>query len=376
MKFQVIATDGKARRAELSFSRGKIQTPVFMPVGTAATVKSVTPEELNDVGAQIILGNTFHLLLRPGTEVIEAHGGLHNFMNWQKPILTDSGGFQVWSLAEIRKLSEKGATFKSPIDGREIFLGPEEAIAVQHSLGSDIVMIFDECTPYPATEAEARKSMELSLRWAKRSQEAHGDNPSALFGIVQGGMYKNLREESLQGLVDMDFDGYALGGLSVGEPKEDMQRVLEEVAYQMPADKPRYVMGVGKPEDLVMAVEQGVDMFDCVLPTRNARNGWFYTDHGVVKIRNAKYLKDTGPIQEGCECYTCRNYSRAYLKHLLKSNELLGARLATIHNLHYFHVLMQRIRDAIEAGTFAEFKATFYRNYFADKQDGSKAPVA
>ena len=371
MKFKVSHTDGKARRAELAFPRGKIQTPVFMPVGTAATVKSVTPEELDDIGAQIILGNTFHLLLRPGTDVIEAHGGLHNFMNWQKPILTDSGGFQVWSLAQIRKLSEKGATFKSPIDGSEIFLGPEEAIAVQHSLGSDIVMIFDECTPYPATEAEARKSMELSLRWAKRSQEAHGDNVSALFGIVQGGMYKNLREESLHGLVEMNFDGYALGGLSVGEPKEDMKRVLEEIAHQMPEDKPRYVMGVGKPEDLVMAVEQGVDMFDCVLPTRNARNGWFYTDVDVVKIRNAQYLKDTSPIQEGCECYTCKNYSRAYLKHLLKCNELLGSRLATIHNLHYFHVLMQQIRDAIEVGKFQEFKREFF-----DKQGLSTEPVA
>ena len=286
MKFKVHATDGKSRRAEIIFDRGTIQTPVFMPVGTAATVKSVTPEELDEIGAQIVLGNTFHLLLRPGTEVIEAHGGLHNFMNWQKPILTDSGGFQVWSLAKIRKLSEKGATFKSPIDGREIFLGPEEAIAVQHSLGSDIVMIFDECTPYPATEVQARESMELSLRWAKRSQTAHGDNPSALFGIVQGGMYPHLREESLQALVDMDFDGYALGGLSVGEPKEDMANILSKIAYQMPADKPRYVMGVGKPEDLVMAVEQGVDMFDCVLPTRNARNGWFYTDNGIVSGTN------------------------------------------------------------------------------------------
>ena len=360
MKFKVLATDGKTRRAELSFDRGTIQTPVFMPVGTAATVKSVTPEELDDVGAQIILGNTFHLLLRPGTEVIEAHGGLHNFMNWQKPILTDSGGFQVWSLAEIRKLSEKGATFKSPIDGREIFLGPEEAIAVQHSLGSDIVMIFDECTPYPATEAQARESMELSLRWAKRSQTAHGDNLAALFGIVQGGMYPHLREESLQALVAMDFDGYALGGLSVGEPKADMANILSKIAYQMPENKPRYVMGVGKPEDLVMAVEQGVDMFDCVLPTRNARNGWFYTDTGVVKIRNAQYQKDTGPIEEGCDCYTCQNYSRAYIKHLLKSNELLGSRLATIHNLHYFHRLMANIRKAIEEQKFQEFKQDFY----------------
>ena len=360
MKFKVLTTDGKTRRAELIFDRGTIQTPVFMPVGTAATVKSVTPEELEAIGAQIILGNTFHLLLRPGTEVIEAHGGLHDFMNWQKPILTDSGGFQVWSLAKIRKLSEKGATFKSPIDGREIFLGPEEAIGVQHSLGSDIVMIFDECTPYPATEAQARESMELSLRWAKRSQEAHADNPSALFGIVQGGMYPHLREESLQALVEMNFDGYALGGLSVGEPKEDMAHVLTEIAYKMPENKPRYVMGVGKPEDLVMAVEQGVDMFDCVLPTRNARNGWFYTETGVVKIRNAQYQMDTKPIEEGCDCYTCQNYSRAYLKHLLKCNELLGSRLATIHNLRYFHRLMADIRASIESQTFQEFKRVFY----------------
>lgn len=360
MKFHVLATDGKARRAELEFERGKVQTPVFMPVGTAATVKSVTPEELDDIGAQIVLANTFHLLLRPGTDVIEAHGGLHNFMNWKKPILTDSGGFQVWSLAKIRKLSEKGATFKSPIDGREIFLGPEEAISVQHSLGSDIVMIFDECTPYPATQAEARQSMELSLRWAKRSQDAHGDNPAALFGIVQGGMYTHLREESLSALKEMDFDGYALGGLSVGEPKEDMACILTEIAHQMPEDKPRYVMGVGKPEDLVMAVEQGVDMFDCVLPTRNARNGWFYTETGVVKIRNAQYQMDTKPIEEGCGCYTCQHYSRAYVKHLLKCNELLGSRLATIHNLYYFHRLMEQIRQAIEAGVFQKFKANFY----------------
>lgn len=360
MQFQLKATDGLARRGQLTFERGVVETPVFMPVGTAATVKSVTPEELLDVGSQIILGNTFHLLLRPGTDVIQAHGGLHEFMHWDKPILTDSGGFQVWSLAKIRKLSEKGATFKSPIDGREIFLGPEEAIGVQHALGSDVVMIFDECTPYPATEQQARDSMELSLRWAKRSKEAHGDNKSALFGIVQGGMYKSLREESLSGLVDMGFDGYALGGLSVGEPKEEMLKVLREVGYQMPDQAPRYLMGVGKPEDLVMAVSYGIDMFDCVLPTRNARNGWMYTDTGIVKIRNAQYLNDTRPIDSECSCYTCQNYSRAYLKHLLKSNELLGSRLATIHNLHYFHQLMQRIRDAIEQGVFAEFKTNFF----------------
>ena len=371
MKFKLLTTDGKARRAEIEFDRGKIQTPVFMPVGTAGTVKSVTPEELDDIGSQIILGNTFHLFLRPGMEVIEAHGGLHEFMHWQKPILTDSGGFQVWSLAKIRKLSEKGATFKSPIDGREIFLGPEEAISIQHSLNSDIVMIFDECTPYPATEAEARDSMELSLRWAKRSKAAHADHPSALFGIVQGGMYTHLREESLQSLVDMNFDGYALGGLSVGEPKEEMAKVLSDVAHQMPDNKPRYVMGVGKPEDLVLGVEQGVDMFDCVLPTRNARNGWFYTDTGVIKIRNAQYVKDTRPIEEGCDCYTCQHYSRSYLKHLLKCNELLGSRLATIHNLRYFHRLMADMRKAIESGKFAEFKKVFLL-----KQGHTTEPVA
>ncbi len=360
MKFDLLNTDGKARRARLSFARGEIQTPIFMPVGTAATVKSVTPQELDEVGAQIILGNTFHLMLRPGTEVIQAHGDLHDFMQWQKPILTDSGGFQVWSLAELRKISEKGVTFRSPIDGSKKFLGPEEAIDIQAKLGSDIVMIFDECTPYPATEKEARDSMELSLRWAERSKVAHGDSKSALFGIIQGGMHESLRDESLAGLRNIGFDGYAIGGLSVGEPKEDMYRILKHLAHKMPADSPRYLMGVGTPENLVTAVHHGIDMFDCVLPTRNARNGWMYTSTGVVKIRNAKYEKDTRPIDENCKCSTCANFSRAYIKHLLKSNEMLGARLATIHNLHFFLNLMQQMRDAIEANSFSDFKGEFF----------------
>lgn len=360
MKFDLLNSDGQARRARLSFARGEIQTPIFMPVGTAATVKAVTPKELDEVGAQIVLGNTFHLMLRPGTEVIQAHGDLHDFMQWQKPILTDSGGFQVWSLAELRKISEKGVTFRSPIDGSKKFLGPEEAIDIQRKLGSDIVMIFDECTPYPASESEARESMELSLRWAQRSKIAHGDSDSALFGIIQGGMYEHLRDESLAGLTDIGFDGYAIGGLSVGEPKEDMYRVLKHLAHNMPAQAPRYLMGVGTPENLVTAVHYGVDMFDCVLPTRNARNGWLYTHTGVVKIRNAKYEFDTNPIDDQCSCSTCAQFSRAYLKHLLKSNEILGARLATVHNLHFFLNLMQQMREAIEQNRFAEFKGEFF----------------
>lgn len=363
MNFSVSQSDGRARRGQLEFARGNVQTPIFMPVGTAATVKAMTPAELDEVGAQIVLGNTFHLMLRPGTEVIEAHGDLHDFMQWQKPILTDSGGFQVWSLAELRKISEAGVTFRSPVDGSKWFLGPEEAIAIQHKLGSDVVMIFDECTPYPATHAEARHSMELSLRWAQRSKAAHGNNSAALFGIVQGGMYEDLRAESLQGLTDIGFDGYAIGGLSVGEPAEEMYRVLDQLEPSMPADKPRYLMGVGTPENLVTAVHYGIDMFDCVLPTRNARNGWLYTRTGVVKIRNAKYEKDTRPIDSQCTCSTCNQFSRSYIKHLLKTNEILGARLATVHNLHFFLDLMARIRLAIEAGEFDEFR----RNFFAER---------
>lgn len=360
MKFDLLHTDQTARRARLSFARGEIQTPIFMPVGTCATVKAVTPAELDEVGAQIVLGNTFHLMLRPGTEVIQAHGDLHDFMQWQKPILTDSGGFQVWSLAKLRKISEQGVTFRSPIDGSKKFLGPEEAIDIQHKLGSDIVMIFDECTPYPATAKEVRDSMELSLRWAERSKVAHGDNPNALFGIVQGGMHEHLRDESLAGLKNIGFDGYAIGGLSVGEPKEEMYRVLKHLAPTMPSDAPRYLMGVGTPENLVTAVHYGIDMFDCVLPTRNARNGWLYTETGVVKIRNAKYEMDTRPIDDACGCSTCKQFSRSYIKHLLKTNEILGARLATVHNLHFFLNLMQQMRDAIEIGQFAEFRGNFF----------------
>lgn len=360
MKFELLNTDQQARRAKLSFARGEIQTPIFMPVGTSATVKAVTPDELHQVGAQIVLGNTFHLMLRPGTDVIEAHGDLHDFMQWQKPILTDSGGFQVWSLKELRKISEQGVTFRSPVDGSKKFLGPEEAIDIQRKLGSDIVMIFDECTPYPATEKEARDSMELSLRWADRSKVAHGNSESALFGIIQGGMYEHLRDESLAGLKDIGFDGYAIGGLSVGEPKEEMYRVLKHLAPTMPEQAPRYLMGVGTPENLVTAVSYGVDMFDCVLPTRNARNGWLYTKTGVVKIRNAKYELDTRPIDEACDCGTCKQFSRSYIKHLLKTNEILGARLATVHNLHYFLDLMRQMRDAIEANQFAEFRGNFF----------------
>lgn len=369
MKFDLKTTDGLARRATLSFPRGDIQTPIFMPVGTAATVKAMTPAELDEVGAQIVLGNTFHLMLRPGTEVIQAHGDLHDFMQWQKPILTDSGGFQVWSLAELRKISEQGVTFRSPIDGSKKFLGPEEAIDIQRKLGSDIVMIFDECTPYPATEREVRDSMELSLRWAKRSKIAHGDSKSALFGIIQGGMFEHLRDESLAELKNIGFDGYAIGGLSVGEPKEEMYRVLEHLAPAMPTDKPRYLMGVGTPENLVTAVHYGIDMFDCVLPTRNARNGWLYTQTGVVKIRNAKYEMDTRPIDESCACSTCKQFSRSYIKHLLKTNEILGARLATVHNLHFFLDLMAKMRSAIESQQFDEFRCNFF------EQRGQKDPT-
>jgi queuine tRNA-ribosyltransferase len=360
MKFDLFNTDGAARRAKLSFARGEIQTPIFMPVGTSATVKAMTPDELEQVGAQIVLGNTFHLMLRPGTDVIQAHGDLHDFMQWQKPILTDSGGFQVWSLAALRKIEEKGVTFRSPVDGSKIFLGPEEAINIQHKLGSDIVMIFDECTPYPATEKEARDSMQLSLRWAERSKVAHAGSSSALFGIVQGGMYQNLRDESLAGLREIGFDGYAIGGLSVGEPKEEMYKVLKHLTSSMPENAPRYLMGVGTPENLVTAVHYGIDMFDCVLPTRNARNGWLYTETGVVKIRNAKYLMDTRPIDEACGCSTCKQFSRSYIKHLLKTNEILGARLATVHNLHFFLNLMQKMRDAIEVNAFDEFRGNFF----------------
>ncbi len=360
MKFDLISTDGNARRGRLGFERGTVDTPAFMPVGTYGTVKAMTPEELRELGAQIILGNTFHLMLRPGMEVMRAHGGLHRFMHWDGPILTDSGGFQVWSLGKLRKISEQGVTFQSPVNGDRIFMGPEESMAMQQALGADIIMIFDECTPYPATEEQARASMELSLRWAERSKRAHAGHPGALFGIVQGGMYEQLRRESLAGLKQIGFDGYALGGLSVGEPKAEMLRVLDGIAPELPADRPRYLMGVGTPEDLVEAVRRGMDMFDCVLPTRNARNGWLFTHDGQVKIRNSRYAADTGPVDAQCDCTTCRHYSRAYLRHLQQCNEILGARLATIHNLYYYQSLMRGLRRAIEQKRLDEFVEKFY----------------
>jgi queuine tRNA-ribosyltransferase len=360
MKFELFEQDGHARRGRLTFERGTVETPAFMPVGTYGSVKSMTPEDVSDTGAEIILGNTFHLMLRPGTEIISQHGDLHDFMRWPGPILTDSGGFQVFSLDELRKITEQGVHFRSPVNGDKVFMGPEESMAVQRALGSDIVMIFDECTPYPADEKTAAASMELSLRWAERSKQAHGDNPSALFGIVQGGMYEHLRDESLQGLTGIGFDGYAIGGLSVGEPKEDMIRVLEHLADKLPADKPHYLMGVGRPEDLLEGVMRGIDMFDCVMPTRNARNGHLFVHEGVIKIRNSRYKTDTGPLDPYCDCYTCRNYSRAYLHHLDRTGEMLGPRLNTIHNLYYYQTLMRGIRTAIEKGQLHEFRREFY----------------
>lgn len=360
MNFERLTSDGRARRGRLTFPRGTVETPAFMPVGTYGTVKGMTPQSVKEIGAEIILGNTFHLWLRPGTEVIEAHGDLHDFAQWDKPILTDSGGFQVFSLGAMRKITEEGVHFRSPVDGAKIFMGPEESMAVQRSLGSDIVMIFDECTPYPATEDEARRSMELSLRWAKRSRIAHGDSSSALFGIIQGGMYPELRKRSLEGLEDIGFDGLAIGGLSVGEPKEEMIKVLDYLPTWMPEDKPRYLMGVGKPEDLVEGVRRGIDMFDCVMPTRNARNGHLFTAEGTVKIRNAKHRHDTRPLEEGCDCYTCQNFSRSYLHHLDRCGEMLGSMLNTIHNLRYYQRVMAGLRGAIEAGTLANFVETFY----------------
>jgi queuine tRNA-ribosyltransferase len=359
MKFEVHKTSGKARQGLLTFDRGTVRTPAFMPVGTYGTVKAMTPEEVRETGADIILGNTFHLMLRPGTEVIEKHGGLHDFMRWPGPILTDSGGFQVWSLAERRKITEEGVTFASPIDGSKIFMGPEESMAVQKSLGSDIVMIFDECTPYPATEQEASLSMERSLRWAERSRQAHRGNPSALFGIVQGGMYESLRLRSARGLVEIDFDGYAIGGLSVGEPHEERDRVLDFTIPELPEDRPRYLMGVGRPQDIIAGVIRGIDMFDCVMPTRNARNGYLFTSQGVLKIRNARYECDTRPIDPDCDCPACRNYSRAYIKHLARCNEILGARLMTMHNLRFYQNLMQGLRDAIDNNSLDSYVSEF-----------------
>jgi queuine tRNA-ribosyltransferase len=363
MKYKVLNNDGAARRGQLQFERGTVETPAFMPVGTYGTVKAMTPDNVRDTGAEILLGNTFHLMLRPGTEVIEAHGDLHDFMQWHGPILTDSGGFQVWSLSERRKITEKGVDFASPVDGSRVFLGPEESMAVQRALGSDIVMCFDECTPYPATQTQANDSMQMSMRWAKRCKQAHGDSPSALFGIVQGGMYDELRKESAQALIDIGFDGYAIGGLSVGEPEHERELVLGYTLPGLPVDKPRYLMGVGRPQDIIAAVMHGVDMFDCVMPTRNARNGYYFTSRGVLKIRNAKFKLDTGPIDESCGCYTCQNYSRAYLKHLDRCKEMLGPHLATVHNLYFYQQLMAGLRDAIENHRLQEFASSFLDSY-------------
>ncbi|GAA4321682.1 tRNA guanosine(34) transglycosylase Tgt [Pigmentiphaga soli] len=366
LSFELLATDGQARRGRMTLNHGTVETPIFMPVGTYGTVKAMAPDELEDIGAQIILGNTFHLWLRPGVDVMQAHHGLHGFMQWKKPILTDSGGFQVFSLEGLRKITEEGVRFASPIDGTRLMLTPEESMRIQLALNSDIAMVFDECTPYaidgrPATAEEAAQSMRMSLRWARRSRDEFDrlGNPNALFGIVQGGMFEPLRDESLAGLAGIGFHGYAIGGLSVGEPKEDMLRILNHVGPRLPAQAPRYLMGVGTPEDLVEGVARGIDMFDCVMPTRNARNGWLFTRYGDVKIRNARYRDDTAPLDETCGCYTCRNFSRAYLHHLFRSNEILGARLNTIHNLYYYLQLMRQMREAIEGGRFAAWRAVF-----------------
>jgi queuine tRNA-ribosyltransferase len=361
MKFETLATAGAARRGRLHLAHGTVETPVFMPVGTYGTVKAMTPEELTGLGSQIVLGNTFHLMLRPGPEVIRAHGGLHGFMHWSGPILTDSGGFQVFSLADLRRMTEAGVHFRSPVNGDPVFLSPEVSMQVQTALNSDIVMAFDECPPYPATEQQARQSMELSMRWARRSRDefARLGNPNALFGIVQGGTHLGLRHESLGQLVEIGFDGYAVGGLAVGEPAEERNRVLESLEPALPRERPRYLMGVGTPTDMVQAVARGIDMFDCVMPTRNARNGHLFTSQGVVKIRNASHQSDTGPLDPACGCYTCRNFSRAYLRHLDRCNEILGARLNSIHNLHYYLSLFGRLRAALDDGSFDRFVARF-----------------
>ncbi len=360
MLFDLISTDNLARRGRLSFDRGVVETPAFMPVGTYGTVKAMTPEELVELGAEIILGNTFHLMLRPGTETIKLHGDLHDFMHWRRPILTDSGGFQVFSLAKMRKITEQGVVFQSPVDGATIELTPERSMEVQRDLGSDIVMIFDECTPYPASVQEVESSMQLSLRWAERSKRAHQGNSSALFGIVQGGMYPEYREQSAESLTAMGFDGYAIGGLSVGEPEDERNQILDYTLPHLPDHQPRYLMGVGKPEDIVEAVRRGVDMFDCVIPTRNARTGFLYSREGIIRIRNSCYQNDTRPVDEDCRCYTCRNYSRSYLRHLDKCGEILGSRLNTIHNLHYYQDLMRDLRTAIEARRFNAYAEEFY----------------
>ena len=358
MQFEILSRDGPARRGRLTFAHGTVDTPVFMPVGTYGSVKAMSPEDLHAVGAQIVLGNTFHLWLRPGLDVIAAHGGLHRFMAWDGPILTDSGGFQVFSLGELRKISEEGVRFRSPVNGDVCFLSPEESMRIQRTLNSDVVMIFDECTPYPADQREAAASMRLSLRWAERSKRAHDGNDNALFGIVQGGMHQDLRNESLAGLRDIGFDGYAIGGLSVGEPKADMQRVLSHTAPQLPSAAPRYLMGVGTPADIVDAVVNGIDMFDCVMPTRNARNGWIFTRSGTIRLRNARYRDDIRPLDEECGCYTCRHFSRSYLHHLQRVNEILGAHLNTVHNLHFYQQLMGDLRQAIDAGRLTQYAAS------------------
>ncbi|TDU23245.1 tRNA-guanine transglycosylase [Panacagrimonas perspica] len=372
MQFQLLSTDGPARRGRLVFARGAVETPAFMPVGTYGTVKGLSPAEVRATGAQILLGNTFHLMLRPGADAMRALGGLHKFMDWDGPILTDSGGFQVWSLSGLRKITEEGVKFASPINGDRVMLTPERAIEIQHALGSDIVMQFDECTPHPATEKQVRKSMEMSARWGARCRTAHdalsdaaprsgapaGDR-AALFGIVQGGMLEDLRTESLQRLTEIGFDGYALGGLSVGETEAERLHVLDAIGTKLPADKPHYLMGVGTPRDLVQAVGRGIDMFDCVMPTRNARNGHLFTSQGVVKLRNAQHREDPGPLDPNCDCHTCTRYSRAYLHHLDRCNEMLGPRLNTIHNLHYYQGVMRRIREAVEQNRYAAFAADF-----------------
>src|ERR1700688_337304 len=361
MQFELLATDGAARRGRLEFPRGTVETPAFMPVGTYGTVKAMTPENLEEIGAEIVLGNTFHLYLRPGLEVIAAHQGLHRFMHWQRPILTDSGGFQVWSLAEMRKISEQGAHFRSPVDGAQVFLSPEESMRIQRILGADVAMSFDECTPYPATEAQARSSMELSMRWAVRGFHEYyrTEPPGTLFGIVQGGIYPQLRSASLGALEEVGFAGLAVGGLAVGESEAERDLVLEALLPQMPLRKPRYLMGVGRPQDIIEAVRRGIDMFDCVMPTRHARNAHLFTRTGVINIRNAAHSEDLGPIEEGCGCYTCLNYSRSYLRHLDRCGEILGSHLNTIHNLFFYQRLMREIRAAIVAGTFESYSREF-----------------
>ncbi|PMK00106.1 tRNA guanosine(34) transglycosylase Tgt [Vibrio sp. 10N.261.55.A7] len=372
LKYELKKTNGNARRGQLQFERGTVETPAFMPVGTYGTVKGMTPEEVKGTGAEILLGNTFHLWLRPGQEIMKLHGDLHDFMNWKGPILTDSGGFQVFSLGKTRKITEEGVHFRSPVNGDKIFMDAEKSMQIQYDLGSDVVMIFDECTPYPATHDEARISMERSIRWADRSRNEFDrqENQNSLFGIVQGGVYEDLRDVSVKALTEIGFDGYAVGGLAVGEPKEDMHRVLEHTCPQLPEDKPRYLMGVGKPEDLVEGVRRGIDMFDCVMPTRNARNGHLFVTGGVIKIRNAKHKTDTTPLDPHCDCYTCQNYSKSYLHHLDRCNEILGARLNTIHNLRYYQRLMESIRLAIDEDRFDSFVEEFYA-----RRDRSAPPL-